>query len=51
MSDIRLLRLSDNSKIKPFDCGDDDLNDFLYLTMSDVDSDTRLMYFDLIQLK
>ena len=29
MSDARLVRLSDTFEIKPFDCGDSDLNDFL----------------------
>lgn len=29
LSGLRLIRLSASHKIKPFDCGDDDLNDFL----------------------
>ena len=29
MPEIKLIRLTSEHKIKPFDCGDDDLNDFL----------------------
>lgn len=29
LSGLRLIQLSASHKIKPFDCGDDDLNDFL----------------------
>lgn len=30
MSEIRFVRLTPEHEIKPFDCGDDDLNDFLH---------------------
>ena len=29
-SDLELIRLTTDHEIKPFDCEDDDLNDFLY---------------------
>lgn len=65
-----IIRLTAAHQIKPFDCGDADLNEFLlndaksygaslsfyekngfrYLTTKDKDSDTRLMYFDLMTL-
>lgn len=30
LSDFRLIRLTQEYEIKPFDCGDSDLNDFLF---------------------
>ena len=30
IDDIRIVRLTESHVIKPFDCGDHDLNDFLF---------------------
>ena len=55
LSSFQLIRLNPDHIIKPFDCGDQDLNDFLfyeankfkYFRESLKDQATCPMYFDL----
>ena len=61
LQDVSVLVLTENHSIKPFDCEDDDLNEFLFqeaipfyqrmgfefLSNTDKDDTTRLMFLDL----
>ena len=62
---IRVVRLTQDYQFKSFDCGNQDLNDFLlsdskpylkkllsvtYILETDDDTDTCLMYYDLTKL-
>ena len=49
---MRLTRLEDIKTLKPFDCGDDDLNGFKMLVNEIAEEAyTVPMYYDLKQLK
>ena len=60
-----VVKLEEQDSVKSFDCGDDDLNDFIlhesplyrkeklavtYVLKEDADEPTRLLYFDLNDL-
>lgn len=47
---IRIVRLTEDYEIKPFDCGNDDLNDFLLNDALQPDAETFQLYFDMAQL-
>lgn len=63
VEDFSLVRLSSNYQIKPFDCNDSDLNDFLFedakpalnqhiavTYLLEKGKSTRQMYFDLLSI-
>lgn len=61
---MKLIRLTGDYELGEFDCGDDDLNEFLLndakhfqengfqeLTQNEEDDHTRLMYFDMMSME
>ncbi len=49
---MQLKRLEDIEHLKPFNCGDDDLNGFqMLVNVIDEEAHTVPMYYDLMQLK
>lgn len=43
--------LTESTDVLSFDCGDDDLNDFLPVMQSEPNEITKTMYFDMLQIQ